>query len=87
MPMDLKGLMAPRVALEDRVVTMTTLVKTVPVARTTVELPELKEMQAQEEQTRPTPLRTEAEIFQLPRQPSLPLKTRILMQTGPSVIM
>lgn len=84
MQMDLKGLMAPQVALEDRVVTMTTLVKTVPVARTTVELPELKEMQAQEEQTQPTLRRTEAGIFQLPRQPSLPLKTRILMQTGPS---
>ena len=85
--MDLKGLMAPRVAQEDRVVTLTTLVKTVPVARTTVELPELKEMQAQEEQTRPTLLRTEAGIFQLPRQPSPLLKTRILMQTGPSGIM
>lgn len=87
MLMDLKGQMALQAVKEGPVATMTTRVKMVPVARTTVEPPEeLKEMLAQEVQTRPTLLRIGAGIFLQPKQPSRPLKTQILTLIGPSAI-
>ena len=85
--MALRGLMAAQAVQEGLVGTMITRVKTVPVARTTVELPEeLKEIQAQEEQTRPTLQRIEAEISPPPRLLSRRPRTPILTPIGPSAI-
>ena len=86
-PVDLQGLTASQAVQEDLGATMITRVKTAPVGRPTVELPEdLKAMQAQEEQTRPTLPRIEAGTFQPPKQPSRLLRTRIPTPTGPSGI-
>jgi hypothetical protein len=75
--------MVPQVVQEGLEGTMITRVKTVPMARTMVEpLEELKETQAQEEQTLPTLQRIEAGTCRQPRQPNRRHRTQILTPTG-----
>lgn len=86
MPMDPLLQTVPQVDQADRTVTTTMLMvaaKLVLMARTMQEpLVQLKEIRVPEELMQQTLPRIEAEISQLPRQPSRPLRTQIRMPIG-----